>query len=323
MFRADRSPMSSGSPSARQPKRCHARTVLAGLPAPAGVSWTSRRQLAGVVSALDRPPRASRGFTRAGARRAVRWRRNAGGARRPGLAVTGALARRPRSCVPDSTAYAPRPPLRRRHPRSACCGDAWQARARPVAARADRGERRQEPAAPGRGGSSTMPQKRNPGGHARSRRLPQARARPRVDDADRCGSGARARPRQLAGGGRRARDRALAAGALTPVEVVKDSRSMRLECRQTSRSRRDDIREAVQMALSQARTRHRAFARCRRLSDGSGQGVHFRDILAQNRTSRLCSMRKRSIGCSIRFIISEKRTPSSSGALRIAPRAPA
>ena len=126
-----------------------------------------------------------------------------------------------------------------------------------------------EPAAPGRGGSSTLPHKRNPVGCRDRARRRGARAQSRGDDARRRGAGARARARQLA------RRMGHAAGDLHARRRRArrdDGRRRRTgrRCRRRMRANLDASRgqifaEAVQMALG-ARARPRRGARAGRRS---------------------------------------------------------
>ena len=114
-----------------------------------------------------------------------------------------------------------------------------------------------EPAAPGRGGSSTMPHKRNPVGCAAIARRGDARAGAGGDDARGDGAGARARPgRTGTPSGRRCRRSACSPpvrSTQTTAIVAGSAKSTRRRMAREPRATRGLIfAEAVQMALADA-----------------------------------------------------------------------
>ena len=141
-----------------------------------------------------------------------------------------------------------------------------------------------EPAAAGKGGSSTMPHKRNPVALRGDPRRGDSRARARLGDADRDGPGARTRARRLARRvGHAARDLHPRRGRARPAHArcSRASSSTRRGWPRTSRRRAGLIlAEAVTMALGgrigRLPAHHLVEAACRRAADGQR---HLRDVL--------------------------------------------
>ena len=121
------------------------------------------------------------------------------------------------------------------------------------------------------GGSSAMPQKRNPVGADEGARLRRARPRPRVGAHGRARPGARARGRRLAGrvgGALRARSRTPGAPRPRWRARSRGSRSTRRGCGRTSTSPADrSVAERIALVLTDAARPHRgARARARRVA---------------------------------------------------------